>query len=158
MSFQSALDQFLAEKDKTRRPETAANHRARLNQHFPFKCQIGEIRHSDVLRRLAKIDTNAEHDHALSVAKTFFTWAHNRRYIDDNPTRGLSPRGTQSRSRVLSDEEIVRIWEACDQRGGDGGKIETDRNRRSANLIPPSLPATFAPHRPTSHPHRTAQK
>ena len=68
--------------------------------HFSFKGQLADISHPEIMRRLAKIDTNAEHDHALSVAKTFFTWAHNRRYIDDNPTRGIAPRGTKSpRSR-----------------------------------------------------------
>jgi integrase len=109
VTFQTALDEFLAEKQKTRRSRTVDNLKDRLRLHFSFNC-------SELLRRLTKIDTNAEHDHALSVAKTFFTWAHNRRYIDDNPTRGISPRGTQSRARVLTDEELVRIWRACEQR------------------------------------------
>jgi Arm DNA-binding domain len=71
ISFQSALELFLAEKTKSRRASTADNHRDRLTRHFPFKCQISEITHAEVARRLAKIPTNAEHDHALSVAKTF---------------------------------------------------------------------------------------
>jgi hypothetical protein len=110
ISFQTALGEFLAEKQKARRSRTVDNLRDRLRLHFSFTGQLADIPHGDVQRRLAKIDTNSEHDHALSVAKTFFTWAYNHRYIDDNPTRGIEPRGSQSRSRVLSDEELATIW------------------------------------------------
>jgi hypothetical protein len=68
------------------------------------------------VRKLGKIKSNSEHDHALSVAKTFFTWAQNRRYIEDNPCRGLSPHGHKSRARTLSDHELKLIWNACEQR------------------------------------------
>src|SRR5215831_14971131 len=109
MSFQTASDEFLAEKEKSRRKSTVDNHRDRMSRHFSFKCQLAEVTNSEVVRRLAKIRTNAEYDHALSVARTFFTWCMNRRYISDNPTRGIEMRGSHSRSRVLSDEELVKI-------------------------------------------------
>jgi integrase len=115
VSFQTALEEFLADKEKTRRKRTVDNLRDRLRIHLPFKGLLSEVTHSEVMRQLAKTDTNAEHDHALSVAKTFFTWAHNRRYIDDNPTRGISKRGSKSRSRVLTDAELKSIWQATEE-------------------------------------------
>lgn len=120
ITFPAAVELFLAEKRKSCRPATVANHADRLKRHLPFKGQLADITHQDIVRRLAKISTNAEHDHALSVAKTFFTWSHNRRYIDDDPTRGLSPHGSQSRARVLTEAELRSIWEAskaCGQFG-----------------------------------------
>ena len=119
ISFQSVVDEFLAEKEKSRRQGTVDNHRDRITRHFSFNCKLSEITHGEIVRRLSKIPTNAEHDHALSVAKTFFTWAMDRRYIDDNPTRGISPRGMQSRARVLSDEELKDIWAACSDDAND---------------------------------------
>lgn len=112
ITFRTALTLFLDEKRKSRRPRTAHNLEARLNRHFSFQGQLTDFTHQEVARRLRRIKSTAEHDHALSVAKTFFTWCHNRRYIDDNPTRGLSPHGHTSRSRVLTDDEIRLIWQA----------------------------------------------
>src|SRR5262249_5376682 len=125
------------------------NHRDRMSRHFSFKCQLGEVTHSDVVRRLAKIPTNAEYDHALSVARTFFTWCMNRRYISDNPTRGIEMRGSHSRSRVLSDEELVKIWRACEQRAEQLQVSSTDElvewPRYEIRLLgTPSLPANYA--------------
>lgn len=112
--YAKALDEFLEEKQKTRRPATYQNLRLRLKQHFTFKGPIAGVTHQDVSRRLAKIPSSSEHDHALSVAKTFFTWAMNRRYITDSPVRGISPHGHTSRARVLSDAELQSIWQACE--------------------------------------------
>lgn len=134
ITFAAAKDLFLAEKRKSRRPSTLENFHYRL-KHFPFKCQLSEISHQDVARRLAKIPTNAEHDHALSVAKTFFTWCHNRRYIDDNPTRGLSPHGAQSRARVLTDKELQSIWLACSQVDESPVRLETSKLPRAFATI-----------------------
>lgn len=114
LTFQAAADAFLKEKERSRRPRTVANLRARLAQHFPFRGQLADFTHQELVRYLKKIKTNSEHDHALSVAKTFFTWAFNHRYITENPATGLSPHGAQSRSRVLSDTELAAIWRSSD--------------------------------------------
>jgi integrase len=120
ITFPQALKLFLEEKAKSRRPNTVADLTDRLNRHFPFKGQLADITHQDIGRRLRAIKTNSEHDHALAVAKTFFTWAHNRRYIDDNPVRGLSPHGHTARARVLSDAELKCIWEGAVSQGTFG--------------------------------------
>jgi integrase len=114
------VELFLAEKRKSRRQSTVDNHKDRLGRHFPFKAQLADITHQDIVRRLSKVSSNSEHDHALSVAKTFFTWCRNRRYIDDNPTRGLSPHGSHSRARVLSDAELKSIWVTSEKLGTFG--------------------------------------
>jgi integrase len=123
ITFSQALDVFLEEKTKSRRPHTVETLRQRLTQHFTFKGQLADVTHQEVVRKLGKIPTNSERDHALAVAKTFFTWAHNRRYIDDNPTRGISPYGHISRTRVLSDEEIKCIYTAACEMGTFGAIV-----------------------------------
>jgi integrase len=116
ISFATAKELFLAEKKKTRRPRTHHNLKQRLDLHFKFSGQLADFTHPELVRKLGKIKSTSEHDHALSAAKTFFTWCQNRRYIEDSPCRGLSPHGHTSRARVLSDQELKLIWQACEQR------------------------------------------
>jgi integrase len=113
ITYPQALALFLTEKEKARRPSTVRSLRDRLSRHFPFKSQLADISHQEFTRRLARIKTASEHNHALAAAKTFFTWTTNRRYTTENPTLGITPRSTQSRTRVLSDDELKNIWHAC---------------------------------------------
>jgi integrase len=136
ITFNAAKELFLTEKKKTRRARTHQNQKQRLDLHFKFSGQLVDFTHTELVRKLGKIKSNSEHDHALSVAKTFFTWAQNRRYIDDNPCRGLSPHGHTSRTRVLSDEELGKIWRACEQRW-----VLADEEKSSVKYHP--LPASY---------------
>ena len=123
ITFPLAVELFLKEKAKARRPSTVADLRDRLKRHFPFRGQLADVSHQEFVRTLSKIKTPREHNHALRVGKTFFTWAVNRRYISENPTIGISTHSTQSRSRVLSDIELAAVWRAADQMGGHFGMI-----------------------------------
>jgi hypothetical protein len=46
-----------------------------INLHFRFKGQLADVKHTDIERRLLKIKSKSEHNHALLNAKTFLTWA-----------------------------------------------------------------------------------
>jgi integrase len=118
ITFTAAKELFLAEKKKTRRARTHHNLKQRIDLHFKFSGQLSDFTHHELVRKLGKIKSNSEHDHALSAAKTFFTWCQNRRYIDDNPCRGLSAHGSASRARILTDNELKLIWQACEQAAG----------------------------------------
>ena len=86
-----ARELSLAEKKKGRRTSTVADLEDRLERHFSIKGQLADVTHQEIVRRLTKIKTPQEHNAALRVGKSFFTWAQNRRYIGDNPFRGISP-------------------------------------------------------------------
>ena len=123
ITFPQAVELFLEEKAKARRPSTVADLRDRLKRHFPFKGQLADVSHQEFIRTLSKIKTPREHNHALRVGKTFFTWAVNRRYITENPTIGISTRSTQSRARILGDAEVAAVWRAANEIGGHYGTI-----------------------------------
>ncbi|MBR1146697.1 integrase family protein [Bradyrhizobium sp. AUGA SZCCT0431] len=114
ITFPDAFDVFLAEKEKSRRARTIKDYKRLINLHFPFKGQLADIKHSDIERRLLKIKARSEHNHALQNAKTFFTWAHKRRYISDNPTIGFSQHKVAHRARVLTDSELQCLWKATE--------------------------------------------
>ena len=115
ITFPQAIEVFLSEKEKGRRPRTVADLKDRLSRHFPFTGQLADVTHQDIAKRLAQIRTPREHNAALRVGKTFFTWATNRRYITDNPCRGLFPHSISPRARLLTDDEVRSIWRATEQ-------------------------------------------
>ncbi len=115
ISFETAFNAFIAEKEKSRRARTIKDYKRLINLHFRFKGQLADVKHADIERRLVKIKSKSEHNHALQNIKTFFTWAQKRRYITDNPTVGFSPHKLPNRSRVLTDAELAKIWKATEE-------------------------------------------
>jgi integrase len=114
ITFPEARDLFVAEKERSRKPGTAAEYR-RLLSRLPFKGQLTEITHDEFSRRLETFKARSERDHVLVGSKVFFNWCIKRRYITENPTFGLSVHKSASRARVLSDDELKAIWQACEQ-------------------------------------------
>jgi integrase len=117
ITYQQAVQVFLEEKSTRRRARTVADHKRHLTL-LPFKCQLTDISHDDLSRKLEKLPPS-EFNHRLSCAKTFFIWAQKKRYIIDNPVIGLSPHSRPSRARVLSDDELKKVWDTCSDKANE---------------------------------------
>ena len=113
ITYPEAVELFLEEKGRARRSRTVADYKRLLNR-FAFKDQLIDLTHPELQRRLKHFTSPGEYNHLLVALKIFCNWAIKRRYIDQNPTLGLSTHSTVSRTRVLSDAELKAIWEACD--------------------------------------------
>jgi len=114
---------FLEDKAQECRPGTVSEYKRLLAVHFPFHGQLAATTHADFERKLKRVDALSERNHALAAAKTFFTWAVKHRYVTENPTVAYSLVGRPSRSRVLSDDELKRVWKAAKEMGGNFGAI-----------------------------------
>lgn len=75
------------------------------------EMQISEIKRSDVVRLLDKIDGDAMSNAALAILSKFFNWCERRSddFVSPIP-RGLERGKRTSRERVLSDQEIADLW------------------------------------------------
>lgn len=113
ITFQQARDEFLEEKRLTRRASTHHDLKRLLTLYMPFKGGLAEATHGEVTHRLNKITAPSEKNHAIAAVKNFFTWCVKRRYLTDNPTAGFSLQKRPSRSRILTDDELKSIWDAC---------------------------------------------
>jgi integrase len=82
-------------------------------KHFTWKRGIDRITHEDVVTALAAIQGTSARAHALKDIKTFFNWTIPR-YLPASPCVGIKGEPQPSRSRVLSDDEIKVLWDACD--------------------------------------------
>lgn len=122
IAFDDAVALFLAEKGKVCRASTVLSYKRRLS-HFRFKDRLAAFGHADFSRALARVRTPSERDHALVAAKVFCNWAIKRRYIAEDPTLGYSQTSRPARSRVLSDDELGRVWIAAGKIDGTFGTI-----------------------------------
>jgi integrase len=118
ISYANAVEAFIEDKRKSRRTSTADAYEGLLNR-LPFQNHVGAITHEEVERKLKRIKTHGAYNHHLVALKVFFNWCIKRRYRSDNPTLGLSKYARSKKKRILTDEELVIVWNAT-------FKIETD--------------------------------
>lgn len=115
ITWDSATAAFLKEKEH-RRPATFNEYRRILARYFPFGTgKLTDITKRSVLDKLDRIEAKSQREHALVCARVFFRWAVAHDYIEIDPTAGLKKAPQTSRSRVLTDDEIRRIWRATDE-------------------------------------------
>jgi len=114
VSFSTARDAFIAEKEERRKASTAGEYR-RLLGRLPFKGQLSEITHAEFSRALARFKSPSERQHILVASRVFFNWCARKRYITENPTFGIEGKKSPNRTRTLTDAELKAIWAACEQ-------------------------------------------
>jgi integrase len=95
-----------------------------LTRHFHWTKSLDKITHTDVAAVIDAIEAKHEASHALKDIKTFFSWCVPR-YIPHSPCAGLkAPARYEPRDRLLTDDEIGRIWRAAEQMGGYGRQVK----------------------------------
>lgn len=120
ITLSEALETFLATHSETNhRPRTRKETERLLRKHFLSRVggkQLSAITTDDLTQITDKLSaTPSEATHAHRAASTLFKWATRRRYISHSPLEGVSlPSPDQKRDRLLTDEEIQRIWNACE--------------------------------------------
>lgn len=96
---------------KNCRPATAREIERILRRDFPLKKQIGLITKADVSTLIDRIDGKSAANHATVAIKMLFNWAEAKGYIEKNVIAKLpKPYRDTKRDRVLSDEELAKIW------------------------------------------------
>ena len=129
ITFSDALDRFVAthcaQKNK---PRTAKETERILRHDFlpPWRSSpLGAITRHDVSVIIDRmLDRPSAANHAFTAVRTFFNWCIKRGYIVDSPCAGLSmPAKKSSRSRVLSEAELVAVWRAAESAGYPFGTI-----------------------------------
>jgi integrase len=119
---QEALDAFLAQTHWKRSSYYQINRT--LRKYCTWTKALDKITHQDVSAVIYGISAKSEAAHALKDIKAFFNFCVPR-YIKHSPCEGLkSPHKYVPRSRLLTEEEIKRIWKACDQLDSYGLQVK----------------------------------
>ncbi len=88
--------------------------------------EMASITEDDVDRLLADVRNAGPtaSNRVLATVRTMFRWATQRpqRVIEKSPVEGAKPLGVEKeRDRVLTDDELVRVWRAAETAGGTSG-------------------------------------
>lgn len=118
VTYEKAVQLFLDDKARDRKPRTIAEYK-RLLGRLIFHGQVSEISFDEVGRKLAKFKHPTEHFHLVVALRVFFNWCIKRRYATANPTVGISTKKPRKRKRILTDVELIAIWEACSDTDND---------------------------------------
>ncbi len=107
-------DDFLEDCQHRLRPSTIKGYTHYLGQ-IDFAKNIDAIDQNDILRKInAHTKGQSSQNHAFVALKVFFNWAIARGYISQKPLQALKrPHHTESRERVLSDEELKNLLSYC---------------------------------------------
>lgn len=120
--FSEALEQFYAVHVPRLKPRTQYQIKRVLNKYFapPFNHKrLNEISHQEISKITDDIAKTAPGEawHVFKDVRTFFRWCVPR-YIRHSPMEGLkSPTKYVPRRRVLSNSEIVQVWQASEEVG-----------------------------------------
>jgi integrase len=113
-TWDSALDEYLVHIERERRPRTKRDY-ARSLRHFPFrKTKLSELTPQLIQKKIdALSDVPSEQRHAFAVCRSFLNFCYRRHYFADHPMARMQPPTVgEARARILSDDELKRIWNA----------------------------------------------
>lgn len=106
------------------KPSTARESERALKKHFVSQWGKRDIRDiqpnhiNKILDTLIDNGTPSEANHALGVVKTLFRWCVDRDMLAVSPCQKVrKPAKQNSRNRVLTDAELVKVWNAFDAEG-----------------------------------------
>jgi integrase len=126
LTFYEAVHSYLA----TEGQNMSARHRAEVERIFQkqftdlHKKALAEVDTGHITAIIDRM-TPSVANHAYVRAKTFLNWCRRRKLIPSNPLEDMKiPYKTQSRERILTDEELRRIWHACLQLGTFGRIVQ----------------------------------
>jgi integrase len=116
--------------NRSNRPRTAAETARLLQQHVLPQLRgrkINEISRRDILDVLDKVVDNGapiSANRTLAAVRKLFNWCVSRDIIAVSPCAGVKPPTPErARDRVLSDDELVRVWRAAEKIGGPFGAL-----------------------------------
>ena len=112
------------------KPGTAKESERSLKKHFVSAWGKRDIRDitpahiNEVLDKLIARGIPSEANHALGVVKTLFAWCVDRNMLALSPCDKLrKPAKHNSRSRVLTDPELKKVWRSFDAEGYPFGYV-----------------------------------
>jgi integrase len=117
ISWNEALEKYLVYIRKKCRANTHREYKRALELHFRFgDTKLSDLSPFDLQRKIDKLaDTKGEQQHAYGNLRAFLRWCHRRHYLDRNPMERMTPpHRYKPRERVLTNEELKRVWQALE--------------------------------------------
>jgi integrase len=113
--YSEAVGAFLEARKTKNKATTIRLYKTYLN-FFAFQKKVDHITRSDITEKLKKLrEKPTAQNVAQNILRTFLLWCQKEDYCKENVlSRVESPNKLKSRDRVLTDEELTKIWHATD--------------------------------------------
>ncbi len=122
-TYQEASATFLEAAKAKNRPRTVKDYTRLLTRHGFGLDKLCDIQPKSIQAKLDKLPPG-ERAHAYAALSIFFRWCLRRNLIDRNPSERVEkPANGKSRDRVLGDDELRAVWNACRGMFGDIVKL-----------------------------------
>jgi integrase len=120
--WDEAVVAYLTECEQKNRLKTVRGYRYLLGLFEFGRRGLADIAPQELHRVIDRFGNRPALKNAVAVCiRTFFNWAERRHYVDRTPcARMKRPRAKPSRSRVLTDDELRRVWTAASECGSFG--------------------------------------
>ena len=125
MTFGTALNLYKTLHVPTMRPGSQEQ-AIRLLKYFTALSgrRLTEIKTSELAAAIDAIRTPSEKMNAYIYLRALLNWSYQRGYLDHNPISRLkAPPPSRTRERVLTTDELVKVWRASHGLGDYGGVI-----------------------------------
>jgi integrase len=126
-SVEDAVAQFLERHGKNYRPKPRSEVERLLRLHVVGnwgRRKLEEITRADVRAMVARIEAPIAANRVHSIVRKLFNWAVENDLIVNSPVAGLkAPHAETSRDRVLTDDELRRVWQAAEGLGPLNGAV-----------------------------------
>jgi integrase len=118
ITFEEAYELFKTSHCDQKKARTAKSYQRIIEKHLLPKLRRERLEDisAHTLAGIADklLETPSEHAHTQAVSRTFFRWAVRRRYIKHSPIEGLQLAKPVTRDRVLTEDELVRVYRAAE--------------------------------------------
>jgi integrase len=123
VSFEEAYETFKKTHIALKKPSTQRGYTHILETHYlpvlKNKRMTSITTHMLSAITDELVDTPSELHHAQAVSRMFFRWAKRRQYITLNPLEGIQLAKPKRRKRILTDDELRKVWLATYEMEGD---------------------------------------
>ncbi len=112
--FPEVVEEFLTIKRQSNRPNTIRQTSRHLHRHFRFEGDVAAIDARMLAKAIEAIKAPIERRNAYAAIRALFNWLAKQRRIPFSPVTAIdAPRKGDGRDRVLTDDELVRIWRSA---------------------------------------------
>jgi integrase len=125
LKFAEAVKEFIEQHYADKRPRVRAEAKRLLESHFGpafDRKDLASITDKEIGGQLAKLaHVPSEQLHAFRALRTFLRWCTRppRRYLPHSPLEGYeAPSQDRKGKRILSDRELMKVWEASEGQYG----------------------------------------
>ena len=117
IGWSDALDKYLGEVAGTCKPRTHADYGYFLKRCVRYgDTKLSDISPHDISATIERLAHSAAVQHrTYTILRAFLRWAHRKHYFDRDPMERMqAPPACTPRDRILTDDELRRVWQAAE--------------------------------------------